>query len=415
MMWQESQGQSKPSCDDLAGMAILYPATAFTGQTGSITGVVRSADGSTAVFGAHVQAISRLRGTVAAAAISGPSGAFTILNLEPGAYYLLVEPFTNAVSSLCGGSSAGCYFGAVNAPSICTGNPFKRFFISSPSAGIAASYSVFGGGTTAAGLVNVTCSAMTNPNGAVTAVGTAPQILNAAAATGAGAYGVFSAVNDVHYFKIANVPAGAAVKVNVLSFSIYSKVDAQAEILQADGATTLGTATGNVFSNASGYVNYDASATATQGGATTDLYVKVTYGANLGTFANLHKYPGSSAIDGVAYYMVVAKVNDASAAVLVAAADVITQNARCEKTYGANTYPDRGPPPALTQSSSSASSAGGTGEIIRRVTGGCGIIQGPRGDDDSPFSGGALAQILSTWGLLLLLATARLAFKFSRR
>lgn len=414
MMWQESQGQSKPSCDDLAGMAMLYPQSAFTTQTGQLSGVVRSADGSTAVFGAHVQAISRFRGTVVAAAITGPSGAFSISNLEPGVYHLLVEPFTNAVSSLCGGSSSGCYFGGANAASICGGSPFKRFFISGASAGIAASYTVSTGGTTGAGFVNVSCGAMSHSFAGTAAVGTAPQVLNAAVATGAAAFGVFGAVGNAHYYKIANVPAGAAVKAQALSFSLYSKVDAAVQIFEADGVTALGSAVGDVFSNASGYVNCDASAQGTQGGVMTDLYMKVTYGANLGTFANLYRYPGSSAVDGVAYYMLIAKVNDMAAAVQVAGSDVLTQNTRCEKSYAANTYADRGPPSALTQSASSASSSG-MGDAIKKVKGGCGVIQGARSHDEGPWNGGAMAQLFSTWGLLLLLSMARLAFKFARR
>lgn len=432
MMWQEARGQSKPSCDDLTGLAALYPNGSYTAQAGAISGTIRNAAGTTGVFGAHVQAISRRRGTVLGAAVTGPSGAFTIPNLEPGAYTLMVEPFTNIVSALCGGSAVGCYYGATNASTTCGGSAFKRFFPES-AAGYASVQTVTAGATVNAGSFNVTCAAMNQLHANTGALGTAPTVLNAVGSTATAVYGVFSgaAGADTHYYRITNVPNGAVVSAKTLSFSLYSRADVTVSLVDSLGVA-MGASVADVFPAAPGagkYVNHDSSASATTAAAG-DVYVKVLYAANFSAglngegYSNMGRYPGPAAVDSQPFYHLLLTINDATALVQVGGAAVLADNARCEKSYSFSAYPNRGSPPALSSNSSASSSSGASvGGAVKKITGGCGTIassrggrgSGDRGDGDGGGAAAAIGAFLSLWGALLALCLGRLAFRASRR
>lgn len=320
MMWQEARGQGKPSCDDLNGMAALYPNTTYTAQLGSISGTIRNAAGTTAVLGAYVHAISKRRGTVVASAVTANNGAFSIDNLEPGKYTIMVEPFTNIVSALCGGTASGCYYGSANASTVCSGSSFKRFFIESVS-GYPNLYTVTGGANNAIGSFNVNCSSMSQQIAGTGVIGTASSVMDGASETAKSVYGVFSgaAGADVHYYKIQNVPNNGVVKVNALAFSLYSKADVTVSIVDATEAA-LGSSTADVFPAAPGvgkYVNHDSSdsATITPSG---DVYVKVSYdtnfavGLNAEGYSNLSRYPGPSAVDSLAFYTLMITINEST-------------------------------------------------------------------------------------------------------
>ena len=104
MLFMESPEQAHLGCDEQVAIHALYPSR-DAGSRGGITGDVVSDDGKP-VFGAHVLAISRRRGTVLATALTNSSGHYRMSALEPGDYYLMVEPYYagpgGAPALLCG-------------------------------------------------------------------------------------------------------------------------------------------------------------------------------------------------------------------------------------------------------------------------------------------------------------------------
>ncbi|MFZ9596618.1 MAG: matrixin family metalloprotease [Bdellovibrionia bacterium] len=91
MLFVESPEQSHLSCDDQIGAQALYPAKKDSAR-GSIEGTLTFPQDKP-VLGAHVVAISESRGTVMASTLTDQQGHYTIEPLEPGGYFLMVEPF----------------------------------------------------------------------------------------------------------------------------------------------------------------------------------------------------------------------------------------------------------------------------------------------------------------------------------
>lgn len=347
MMFLEYRGQAKPSCDDATGMSALYPKSSALAGAGSISGSIADV-GATNILGAQVTAISMSRGTPVASVITDSTGAYRIANLEPGDYVLFIEPFhfSSIVTALCGGVASGCYYGASNSKDICAGSvPFKRGFFDSAIAGIPEVFTVSSGVTTAAGGYTVSCVAMTDVwAGAHGALVTAPTLIsnNAAAALRKAAFGVFSSVNDDHYYKLDTVDG--VINVRVLSYSLYSPADVSVTLTDAAGVVLASSAsTDDVFNNSSSFINYDASAryTAT---VPQDVYLKVHYNSDLST--NSFLYPAGSVgaatadpqIDSVPYYLILVSVNDDSTIT-----GILENNARCEMTDSFARYADNGP------------------------------------------------------------------------
>lgn len=96
-----------PETGDAASLAALYPEPAFLGATGRIAGTVtRTSDGAP-VFGAHVVAVDRATGVVAASGMTGlaalgpdglparflpGSGDFLLSGVPPGQFDVVAEP-----------------------------------------------------------------------------------------------------------------------------------------------------------------------------------------------------------------------------------------------------------------------------------------------------------------------------------
>ncbi|MBI3544323.1 MAG: matrixin family metalloprotease [Deltaproteobacteria bacterium] len=195
MMWTESPGQAHLSCDDIAGIARVYPAGGYAGARGSIAGLLATG-GGVGVFGGHVLAISKTRGTVVEGQLTGNDGSFVIAGLEPGDYYLAVEPFQGAdiVSSLCQGGGS-CAYSQANSATMCPGlTPFQRFFVES-SQGVPAKITVSAGSRASVGAITAGCAAMAHPAAwaaATTLNGSTPAILSNASSGEAAVRGVIS-------------------------------------------------------------------------------------------------------------------------------------------------------------------------------------------------------------------------------
>lgn len=116
MVFTSFKGQSSPHTDDVAGVRSIYNSS----NTGSLSGRVQGGN-NVPVFGAHVQAISNLRGAVAAAAFSQEDGRFEIKGLDLNdTYYIYVEPlrrleslsdaYRSAKTEFCPAAYVGSFF-----------------------------------------------------------------------------------------------------------------------------------------------------------------------------------------------------------------------------------------------------------------------------------------------------------------
>lgn len=104
-------GTSSPHADDVASIATLYPGASFFASTGSISGTVFAADGTTRLSGVNViarnvanpmlDAVSTFSGayTNATSQADPNVGVFTLNNLTPGAEYVV---FVDQVTAAAG-------------------------------------------------------------------------------------------------------------------------------------------------------------------------------------------------------------------------------------------------------------------------------------------------------------------------
>jgi hypothetical protein len=76
--------------DDIAGISEIYGTTAFTRDTGSISGRVTKSDKG--VLGAHIVAFNPNTGKMVGGFSLTEDGSFVIAGLSPGPYVLRVEP-----------------------------------------------------------------------------------------------------------------------------------------------------------------------------------------------------------------------------------------------------------------------------------------------------------------------------------
>ncbi|MGZ3707595.1 MAG: carboxypeptidase regulatory-like domain-containing protein, partial [Bdellovibrionota bacterium] len=149
MLFMESPEQAHLSCDEGVAVHAIYP-TADAGARGNITGTVVS-DYGQPIFGAHVEAISRQRGTVLATAMTDRGGNYALRALEPGTYFLLVEPY------YAGASALPQYYAAMS-PVICGGQTFARTFLVDNSGYTPVPIGVAAGGTTPAPTLTAHCT-----------------------------------------------------------------------------------------------------------------------------------------------------------------------------------------------------------------------------------------------------------------
>lgn len=412
MVYLEYREQAKLSCDDISAIAGLYPVSGFTTGRGALSGTVLYS--GSAVFGAHVLAISKTRGVMVASAITQADGTYSIPGLEPGDYYLMVEPFQASapISSLCGGSASGCYYGTVNSQSVCGGSPFKRGFVETGTAGFPQTIAVTAGATAAVGSYTVSCSNMpglASPPGTIAAADLAAPLLQNAS-SGSAARDVISAgANTDQYFKLANVSGDISVK--ALAYSLYSPADPHVVILNSLGQTISGAvSTDDVFQSASTlYVNFDSAASYAAAPAG-NYYIRIhNYTA---PFTN--EYPAgnasSSQIDSALFYLLIVTIGDTTALLPSSAAPALANNARCEAADSFPPFADHGPPAGVTTTpaASSSGSGGGGGGGDSGGSKGCGMIADVSKDRAGGFRGPGPDALFSAWGVLFMLTAVRL-------
>lgn len=389
MIYTAALEMSYPSCDDQAALINLYAGSTVKGRTGNLKGRVMTQNGAP-VFGAHVVAIDLERSVALASTLSDRDGSFSVRSLEPGHYTLLIEPYYP------GSSSLSSYYSGMNSR-VCNGQNFERTFVSGSgsSSGTLTSFSVSAGHDTDAGSVATKCQVPTSLNSdSESALNTAPVLTSLPVDSPVSTLGVLSSSQD-GYFRLDNQSGHIAV--GAMGYSLFSRPDLQVELLDSTGRKINGQNSSNVFSSSSGYVNYDAQASADLG-SVTDLIVHVYSRSNIATSS----YPsGSLGISTTPYYVLTASRGGA-----LADTSLYANNARCESADAFAPYHSPGEAPPFSNPNSNPSSG----------SAGCGTIR-----DEDPTSPGGFARLANFAALALMLVVARrlllsrAGLKFKRR
>ena len=242
MLFMESPEQAHLGCDEQTGIHQLYPSS-DEGSRGSITGMVVSESGSP-LFGAYVEAVSRVRGVSLGGGITDPKGRFRIAALEPGAYYLMVEPY------LAGAAALPAFFSSINT-AFCGGQQFRRTFLADATGHAAQAVVVHAGGETAVPPIAARCEPVDPISGDPTAPANDP-----------GGFGIVDNLqNGGRTYQVQAV--SGRLEIHAVGYSLYSPVHVSLELLNAGGAPVEGaTISDDVYVGDSGYINYDSSVVA---------------------------------------------------------------------------------------------------------------------------------------------------------
>jgi hypothetical protein len=289
LIYTAFNGQYELSEDDANGARTMYP----NGATGgALTGTVQGTEGG--IFGAHVAAINLLTGKVEAGALAAGDGSFRLGDVPAGKYAVMMEPFGTDSSTV------SSYYQNVN-HRFCTYDLFRRRFYS--ACGSQGSVSVLGvsaGSSTGLGVLAPSCSSMGNPGGPPSSLAAAKEL----SSQGGAAWGTMHP-GDTHYYVVHGVSGQLSAR--VMSFSLYSPLDASVQILDSGGNAVAGaTSTDNVAApGPGGVVNYDSVATANV--ASGDYVLKVS---SAGSRVPASKFSaGYDLLDADGHYLVALSVN----------------------------------------------------------------------------------------------------------
>ena len=387
MLFMESPEQAHLGCDEQVAIHSIYPSS-DQHTRGSISGSVVS-DGGAPLFGAHVLAISRRRGTVLATAVSDKGGKYVLNALEPGAYFLMVEPF------YAGSSSLPQYYSAIN-PNICSGKPFSRNVLVDSSAYLPQAMTVTAGGQVRAPSLVAHCGQSSGASVRGThalSVESAPAIFSA----GQSGFGVVDEFKDEFQNESKNSSArfyrlpriSGRIEIHALSYSLYSPIRPELELLDATGNSISARTDAHAYvSPDSGYVNYDSKLAADL--PMGDYWVRVMASA-----VEVNQYPaGSVALDQNAFFVLTGSVNEDEPPL----AATLPDNARCRMRENFSPYqsPPGNPPRATLPADS------GNGKV-----GFCGTVnQATEKGPDNAKTPGAFAIVgwLFPWGFMAISA-----------
>lgn len=366
MIYTAFSGQFTLGQDDVNGVRSLYPSGARTG--GSLSGTVSGTQGG--IFGAHVTAVSLADGRVEAGALSGSDGRFTLGDVPPGKYAVMMEPFGADITSV------SPYFQNVN-HRFCSGARFRRRFYSACGAqGIASVVEVRAGADTALGTLAPSCSYMGNPGGPPNSVAFARELPT----TGGAAWGTMRA-SEAHYYLVRGVAGQLSAR--AMSFSLYSPVDVKVEILDhLEGAVPGATSVDNIQDPMpGGKTHYDSLATANV--AAGDYLIKVTTAAS--RIPSSHFSAGWELMDNEGHYLLSLGVNGSygNPAATDMSACLSVRNTAQNASY-------RDSPPIRKEEEERAA--------------GCASI----GSGGNPFSGGMMQVLLTALAIQLAAAALRL-------
>jgi hypothetical protein len=380
MLFMESPEEAHLGCDEQIGVHAMYPSR-DQGLRGSISGHINTPQGAP-LFGAHVVAISRERGTVLSSGMTNSNGDYVIAALETGMYYIMVEPY------YAGPAPLPAYFQNIN-PIVCPGNSvFGRTFLANGSIPLAVQ--VPGGGNASVSPITVGCSAggASVPNAV-----SEETIFNSA--QDASGFGVIDQFKEplTHSYKLEALSGD--VEFRAMSYSLYSPAAFTMKLTDASENDVGLVSEDNSYTGDSGYVNYDGSMKAT------DLPMG-DYTLHVSPRAlSVTLYPaGSLSLDKDAFLLVTGSVNQAKPAL----SSVIPTNARCRmpEVFSAYQSPPGNPPHASTDQ---GDSGGGGCATIRDV------------NDDNRGGGGPGTGAIIGWLLpwIAMGLTARFAKALARQ
>lgn len=324
MLFMESPEQAHLGCDEAVGVHALYPGSDASSR-GSISGSVVSDRGP--VFGAHVLAISQKRGTVLATTLTDPGGHYKLGALEPGTYFLLVEPF------YAGAATLPTYYSSVRTDICSGGRSYSRtLFMEDNSYRLKPIEVGLGGHTTQVPPIQVSCSnstgmALTGFSGSSSRI-TAPVIYDGG--NGIGAVDRFRSSNTTYYRLKA--PVGR-LEIHAISYSLYSPIHPIISLIDSSGNPVPAQISEQVYQGDSGYVNYD-SALVVDGLSGEDLSLKVS-AAPLDTSL----YPaGPISLDSVPFLVITGSLNEGAPSL----ASSLPVNARCRMDENFPSYSSPG-------------------------------------------------------------------------
>ena len=350
MLFMESPEQAHLGCDERIAIHHLYPSSDAP-LRGTLTGTILSLSDSSGdstnspLFGAHVVAVSALRGTVLATALTDKSGKYTLGALEPGNYFLLAEPF------YAGPQALPSYYSELNA-SVCPGGPFSRTFLTRNNDGFnLQTIQVQSGEVTAAPDLIIHCDkagAAFIPGNPLSSDLSDSPILNLEIGNQGEAGVVDGFLNsDNKYYRLLGV--SGHLEAHALAYSLYSPIHPTISLLNLGGKVVATQTLDPVYEGDSGFSNRD-SALIADDLPSGDYLLKVTE-----KHLEAKDFPaGTVSLDHTPFVIVAASLNGASPAM----ASAIPPNARCR---GQEDFPDYSSPPGLPPRASTQSSSGGTG------------------------------------------------------
>lgn len=355
MLYTESPEQALLSCDDQLAIRAIYPSN-DAGSRARLSGRVVSENGS-GIFGAQVHAISRKRGVSLATVLTGSDGSYQFNSLEPGTYFLMVEPYFPSATSL------PSYFSKMNL-GVCGGRSFGRSILAIDHPSEPTPISISSGQFASAPDLVARCP-LSGSSGKTAIVNfEAPDTLKLTA-NGFGIWDRFAntAAASTNSYKVPAVNGN--IEVHALSYSLYSPVEVSLALLDSRGNPVAGADSSN-FLGFSGYVNYDSELKASGLDENEDYILQVQSNP-----LKVSDYPaGPIAMDSVPFVMITGSLNESEPSLI----SQHPRNARCEKKddFAAYQSPSGNPP----RQSTSSSGTGFCGSIRSDSSGGGGASPG---------------------------------------
>jgi hypothetical protein len=376
MLYMESPEQAHLGCDENAAIRAIYPDS--SGSAGTLSGQVLTPTGSP-LYGAHVQAISRRRGTVLATGLSDHNGHYAISGLEPGTYFVMAEPF------YAGSASLPSYYGGIDSAVCSGGENFGRTVLTDSSGYVPAGVGVTGAGVAQAPALTVRCG--TGGSAGISG----PQTSDAVIYSGGSGFGVTDELSSTSVASFQLQALSGSVEIHILSYSLYSPVRPSVALISSTGQV-VAQSSDPVYEGDSGYTNYDSAITTSVEPGNYTLQVSLSpLGSSL--------YPaGPIMIDAERFFVVTGSVGEAAPAL----AATLPVNARCRMAENFPAYQSpAGSPPRID--TSQGQGGGGCGTIEAESPRGGRGRGGPRGGGGP----GAIAGWFAPW--LAMAAIARLA------
>ncbi len=292
MVYTAFSGEFTIGQDDITGVETIAPAS---GNKGAITGKVVGTNGG--MFGVHVTAINQATGVVEAGTLANTNGNFRLGDLPPGDYAIMMEPLGVSAATI------SLYWQNVNHAFCGSGWSkvnFRRTFYAECGSSAATTVNVTSGRTTAIGILTPSCGSMGNPSGVPNSMGNALAVNS----RGGARYGTL-APGQVHYYRLTNV--GGAITARVASYSLFSNVDTQVDLLDENGNPVAGSVAVPDVETPSpgGITNYDASVSA-QNLPQGNYYLRV---AGIKTIFSRDFPAGSELRDSSGHYLLMVEVN----------------------------------------------------------------------------------------------------------